>query len=121
MRSTGGLDGIQGIGLAPPGAGLAIRPVDLEDFHVVVQEEPRQPRAVGAGAHHPDSLDRSEAAQPREELLVAGGCRGELTDAEQAPDRVQRGGDMDIQMRIDSADHGAVGLYDGHVAIPSLA
>jgi hypothetical protein len=115
-----GLDGIHGVGLASPGSGLTVGTVDLENLDVMIEEEPCEARAIGAGALHTDALDAPEVAQPGEQLFITSSRRRELTNTEQTPDRIQRGGDMDIQMRIDPANHGAIGLYDGHVAIPSL-
>ena len=90
------LDRVDGVGLASPGSGLTVGPVDLENLDVMIEEEPGQARAIRAGALHPDPLDAPEVAQPGEQLLVTGGRGGELTNTEQTPDRIQRGGDMDV-------------------------
>ena len=74
----------------------------------------REPGTVGAGAFHPDPIDRSEAGKPTAELTKPRRCRRERFDTEHPAVRVDRGCDMHIQMSIDSARDGARCLYDGH-------
>src|SRR5207302_7904074 len=99
----------------------AVGTVDLDDVDVVVQQEASETSPVGAGPLDTDPDDGAKAAQPGQQLPVARLGGGELLDATQAADRVQGGGHMEIQVRVHAADHGAMGLYDGHVAIPSVA
>ena len=87
----------------------------------MVKEEPGQASAIGAGALNPDPQDRAEGAQPNQQPLVARGRGSELFNAKQPADRIQGGGDMGVEVGVDPADDGPPGLYDGHVAIPSLA
>ena len=42
-------------------------------------------------------------------------------NAEQATDRIQRGCHVGVEVGVHTPDDGAGGLYDGHVAIPSVA
>src|ERR671918_704832 len=69
-----------------------------------------------SAARAADLGDVAEGAQPRQELVVAGGRGFEALHAQQAADVVQRGGHMHIKVRVDTACHGARGhgLYDGH-------
>ena len=87
----------------------------------MVEEEPGQASAIGAGALDPDPQDRTEGAQPHEQPLVAGDGGSELFNAKEPADGIQDRGDMSVEVGVDAADDGALGLYDGHVAIPSLA
>jgi hypothetical protein len=109
------------VGLALAGPLLAVGTVDLDDVDVVAQQEAGETGAVGAGPLDADPEDRAEAGQPGHQLLVAGRGGGELLDPTQAADGVQSGSHMEVQVCVHAADDGATGLYDGHVAIPSVA
>ena len=87
----------------------------------MVAQEAGQAGAVGAGALDTNPQDRAEGTQPGQEILVASGRGAELLDAEQATDRIQRGCHVGVEVGVHTPDDGAGGLYDGHVAIPSVA
>jgi hypothetical protein len=55
-----------------------------------------QPGAVTAGPFDPGQAHGPESAQPAQQAGVAGRGGGELPDAEQSPDGIQRGGDVRI-------------------------
>ncbi|MDQ6784469.1 MAG: hypothetical protein M3063_13720 [Actinomycetota bacterium] len=78
---------------------------------------PGEAGPVAAGALDPDHNDGPELAQPGGQIGVTGRGRRERLDAEQTPDRVEGGGNMDVGMSVDAASDGAC-LYDGHSAIP---
>ena len=69
-RSSRGL-GIDRVGLAPPAAGLAIGPVDLQHDLVVGGQEASQPSTVAAGAFHPERLDLTQTLGPVQQLPIA--------------------------------------------------
>jgi hypothetical protein len=91
---------------------LAVGTVDLDDAHRLAQEQPRQSRAIGAGALDTDELELAEAAQPGKQPPVARRDRRERLDAEEAAGVVERGGDVHIQMRVDPG--GDPQWQDGH-------
>jgi len=112
--SAGGFDRVGGIGLAGPTSRLAVRAVDLDHLDARRAQEPREAGTVGAGALYTDTCDRSERAQPTEELVVAG-CGGlEALDTQQPADVIQRGSDVDVEMRVDAARDRTRAFYDGH-------
>src|SRR5215218_7160574 len=73
-----------------------------------------EPSAVGAGAFNPDPLDLTEAGQPARQRRISGARRGERLDGEHAAVPVERGCDMNIQMRVNTARDHRRGFYDGH-------
>jgi hypothetical protein len=54
-----------------------------------------------------------EPAQPAQQAGIAGRGDGELPDAEQPADRIQRGGDVHVRVGIHAAGNRA-SLYNGH-------
>ena len=100
----GGFDGVERVGLAAAAPGLAVGAVDLfEDLDPGGLQEPAQPDAVGAGALNPDPCELSEAGQPSVQVLVARWRGGERLDAQHAAVRVQRSGDMGVEVRVNPA------------------
>ena len=79
-----------------------------------------RPGAVTAGPFDADQAHGAEPAQPAQQAGVAGRGGGELPDAEQPADGIERGGDMGIGVGVHAAgDRGATGngacfFYDGH-------
>ena len=112
--TTGRLDGVSGVGLSLLTTHLAVGPVDLDDFDAGALEEPGQPRAVGPGAFDTNLLHRAKATHPLEQRLIPAWRGHEGLHTQHATDRVQGSGHVDVQMGVDTADHGAFGLYDGH-------
>ena len=103
LRRPGGLDGVEGIGLARPTPLLAVRPIDLDDVDAVGLQVTGEPGAVAASALDADQGDGSEAAQPAEQAPVAGGVRGKRLDAQQPADGVQGGGHMDVEVGVNAS------------------
>ena len=56
-----------------------------------------------SGPFNADEVDRAEAGEPPEQLLVAALSRGEALDAEESSSFVQSCSSMDVEVRIDSA------------------
>ena len=100
------------VGLALAPAALAVGAVDLDDADPLALEMPGQPGAIGPGAFDADQVDRAEAAQPPEQLLVAAVGGGEALDAEESPPFVQSCSYMDVEVRIDAA--GDAPCQSGH-------
>ena len=113
QRRSSGLDGIDAVGLAVAATGLPVRAINLDHHHPGRAQEPGQARPVGAGALHPDPVQRAERAQPGVQLGEPGAGRRERPDAEQAAVGVERGSDVHVEMGVDSAGD-RTRLYDGH-------
>ena len=117
LGGPGSADRVQGVGLALPAAVLAVGAVDLDDPDAGRGDVPGQSGAVAAGPFDPDQADRPEPAQPAEQAGVAGRGGREFPGAEQAPDGIQRGGNVHVGVSVHAAGNGAcfsASLYDGH-------
>ena len=68
---------------------------------------------------HADLRDLAEALEPAQQSFVTGRCRLEGLRTEQTSERVECGGNVDVQVSVDATGHGAPSFYDGH-AIPSF-
>ena len=91
-----------------------IGPVDLDHLDVGSAQEPGQARPIGARALHPHLGERTEALEPGEQRLVASRVGVEALRAEQCSERVQGGGDMDVEVGVDTTGHTPRSFYDGH-------
>jgi len=103
---------------APGGPGLAfaaaVLPVGLYHLDVSCGEVPGRAGSVAAGALDADQGDVAELGQPPEQAGVPGcGC-GELLNARQAADRIERGGGVHPGMGVCSAGDDRSVFYDGH-------
>jgi hypothetical protein len=117
LGRPGGADGIQRVGLALTTPVLAVGAVHLHDPHTGGCHMAGQARAVTAGAFDPGQADSPEPAQPVQQPGIAARGDRELMDAEQAPDGIQRGGDMHVRMGV----HAAAGTADGSVQLWDVA
>src|SRR5450755_514012 len=88
--------------------GATIRPVDLDDLAAGVDEETGQAGAVRAGSFDTKCGYRTERVRPFEQLRVATRTGPDLETAQHAPERVERRGNVDICVRVDS-HHDALG------------
>jgi hypothetical protein len=79
----------------------------------------RQPGTVGAGPFDTDPVDQPERTEPQRQRVISRGCRRERLHTQQPADRIQRGRNMNIKVRVDTTDDGTRHFYDGH-AIPFL-
>jgi hypothetical protein len=77
-----------GIGLALEPPALSVGSVDFDDADTLGLEVSGQPGAIGPGPFDANRLDRTEVAQPAQQLLVATLRRGEALDAEEGPSLV---------------------------------
>jgi hypothetical protein len=111
---SGCFNGVEGIGLAATPALLAIRPVDFDDLDAHPPQMACQSCPIRAGALDADLGDVAEALEPRQQGLVAGGVGREALGAEQPAKRVQRCGNMNVAMRIDTTGDPTRSFYDGH-------
>jgi hypothetical protein len=102
-RSGGGL-GVDRVALAALAAGGAVGAVGLQHLHAVVEQEPGQPGAVGAGAFHPDRAEPPVATQPPQQLAVAVGVGAELGVGQQPAVLVDDGGVVGAAVGVDPAD-----------------
>ena len=110
----GRLHGVDGVGPAVSDARLAALAVDLDDLYALVSQVPGQASPVGACPLHPNLCHLAETLQPRKHCLVAGGVRCESLCSEQAPNRIERSGDVHIKVSVHAAGDGACSFYDGH-------
>ena len=115
----GGLDGVEGIGLAAVVSGLTVLAVHFDDVDSGSGEETGDAGPIGPRPLHADLADFSEGFEPRQKIRVAVGVGPKRLRAEQATDLVQDGGYVDLPMGVDATGDGARGFYDGH-AIPSF-
>ena len=99
------LDGIEGIGLAAAPALGPVGPVDLDHLDVCSAQKTGQARSIRAGALDADLGHVTEAFEPRQQGFVAGGVGIETLRAEQCSERVEGGGDMDVEVGIDTTGH----------------
>lgn len=106
-RSGGGL-GVDGVGLADPAAGGAVRAVDLDHGQPVVGQEPQQPGAIAASAFQADLDYRAEGLSPGGELGVAAHRRRKASGAQHPTGLVQHRRDVHVLVRVDP---------DGHVLV----
>jgi hypothetical protein len=96
--------GVKIIVLPALAAIMLVRRRDLKDFDAGLLHVTQQSCTVGAGRLNTDTLERSEAAHPREHLLVAvPGCREALA-CQHPIQLIDNGRDMKILVRIDAAD-----------------
>ena len=119
LRGPGGLDGVEGIGLAALASGLAVLAVHFDDVDPGSGEEAGDAGPIGPRPLHADLADLAEGFEPGQQVRVAVGVGPERLRAEQATDLVQDGGHVDLAVGVDATGDGARGFYDGH-AIPSF-
>jgi hypothetical protein len=98
-----GADRIEGIGLALTAAVLPVGAIDLDDPDTSCGDITGQSGAVAAGPFDADQGNGTEPAQPAQQAGIAGRSGGELLNAEQPADRIERGGDMRIRVSIHAA------------------
>ena len=96
------LDRVELVGLAVAATLLPIRAINLDHGDARRREMTGQAGTVGAGPFDPDPLDRTERTQPRRQRVIASRRRRKRPHTQQAADRIDRGGDMHIEMRVDT-------------------
>jgi len=114
LRGPRGADRVQRVGLARPATVLPVRADCLDDPDAGRGDVAGQPGAVTASSLDADQAHGHEPAQPAQQAGVAGRGGGELLDAEQPADGIQRGGDVRIGVGVHAAGDGACFSYDGH-------
>jgi hypothetical protein len=82
--------------------GSTIRPIDLDDLAARVDEETSQAGSVCASSFDAKCCYWTERVRPLEQLRVAACARPDLEAAQHAPKRVERCGNVDIRVGIDS-------------------
>ena len=102
--APGGCLGVDGVGLATAPAGLAVRPVDLEDLDTGLTEVASQAGPVGAGPFDAHLGDLAERAHPIEQLAVASGRGREALRVEDLAPLVDDSCDVDVFVRVHPAD-----------------
>ena len=113
QRRSSGLDGIDAVGLAVAATGLTVRAIDLDHRHPVTAQEAGQAGPVGAGALHPDPLQRAERASQACSSANPAVVVGNDSTPSTPPLAVERGGDVNVEVGVDPAGD-RTRLYDGH-------
>ena len=114
QRRAGGLDGVEGVGLATAPALLSVRSIDVDDADAGPGQELGEARPIGTGAFDAYFVHFPVGLEPTQQRLVAGRRGRERCGAEQATDSVQGGSHVDVEVRIDSTGHRPRSFYDGH-------
>jgi len=111
----GGLERVEGVGLAALTSSLAILAVDFDDVDPCFGEEAGDAGAIGTCALHADLRDLAEGLEPAEQLCVSARVGLERPGPEQASDLVEGGGYVDLSVGVDARGDSARSFYDGHV------
>ena len=96
--------GVDGVGLAAAPSRLAVGAVHLHHADALAGEAARQAGAVAAGALHADAHQLAPGSQPGEQFAIAGARRRERFGAQQAPRRIDGGGDVVVAVGVHAAD-----------------
>ena len=116
---AGGFDGVEGIRLAAATALLSVRSIDFDDLDANSAQVAGQSRPIRACALDADLGHVPESLEPGQQRLVAGGVGRKALRAEQPAERIEGGGHMDVEVRVDTTSHATRSFYDGH-GHPSL-
>ena len=100
--SPGGLDGVEGVGLAGPPAVLAIGSVDFDDLDAHSAQVAGKARAIRTRALHADLDDFAEGLEPAQQRLVAVRVGGKALCAKQSTEWIERGGHVDVTVCVDT-------------------
>ena len=95
-----------------------IRPIDLDDLAAGIDEEASQAGAVRAGSFDTKCRRRAERLRPLEQLRVATRACSNLETAHHAPEWVERCGNVDIRVGVDSHHNTLGSLCDPDVCHP---
>jgi hypothetical protein len=106
--------GIHRVRLAPPPAGGAVGPVDLQDQLALGTEEARQAGPIAAAALHPERLHLAKLAGPLQHGTVAGGRGGKVRKGQASTQLVDGTGHMEVAVGVDANDDPpGIGVCDG--------
>jgi hypothetical protein len=114
QRRAGRFDRVELIGLAVAAPFLTVGTVDLDHDQAPAAQMTRQPGTTRAGPFHTDSGHVTEIGEPTMQLGITGRCRRDRFNTQHTVVRVDRGRNMHIRVRVNSARDRARGLYDGH-------
>ena len=126
MRATrrfrGGL-GVDRVGFAGPAAGLAVRPIDLDDRDALFAQVGREAGPVGARALHSGQDQQSERLQPGQQRGIAGPGGGKRGMAEHPAGLIDRGRGVSIPVGVDTTGDlelrlGACSWHRGTAVLP---
>src|ERR1700687_3494203 len=92
-----------------------VRPIDLDDLAAGVDEETSQAGSVCASSFDTKCCYRTERVRPLEQLRVATRARSDLETAQHAPERVERCGNVDIRVGVDSHHNTVCSVCDPDV------
>ncbi len=108
------LDGIEGIGLSAAPTLGPVGSVDLDDRDAGSTKVTGQTGPIGARALDANLGQGPEALEPVEQRFVANRIGVETLRAEQRSERVESGGNVDVEVSVDATGHTKRSFYDGH-------
>ena len=114
QRGTGRFDRVDRIRLASHATNLTVRAINLDHHQPARLQIARQARPIRARPFDADAADGTERAQPVVQRNEPGGVVRERLHLEQSAVRVERGGDMVVEVGVDSTRDRARRIYDGH-------
>jgi hypothetical protein len=114
MTARGGLHRIEGIGLAVIASGLAVGPIDFDDFDPLPAKKSSEPHALRPSTFDPDFGHFAELLEPDEECLVAGRIGFERLGADESAQGVQCGSNVSVEVGVDTTRDPGRSFYDGH-------
>jgi len=74
-----------------------------------------QPGPIGAGPFHPDDLDVAEAGEPADQTPIADRRRVEGLHPQQTAPFIERGGDMAVEVGVDTTSDSCSPVCQGEV------
>ena len=114
QRGAGRFDRVDRIGLAVHAANLTVGAINLDHDQPARLEIARQARAIRAGAFDTDAAIGPNAHNQSCSAANPTVRRRERLDPEHTAVRVERRGDMVVEVGVDSARDRARRIYDGH-------
>jgi hypothetical protein len=95
--------------------GLTVRSIDLNHPNALLREMSGEAGTIRAGPLNTDQADGSEPAKPPNKVSIAAGGGVERFDTEDTSVRIHGGGDVEVEVGVDTASDGDCSvLYDGH-------
>ena len=111
---TGRLDRIEGVGLTVVAAGLAVRPIDLDNLQASPPKEPGEAHPIGTGSLDTDPAHLAKLLEPGQQRPEAGGVRWEGFGPHQSSQWIECCNDVAVEMRVDTTRDAGLSFYDGH-------
>src|ERR687897_201580 len=104
----------QQVGLPGPPAGLAVGSIDFDHVEPPAPQVASEASAIGTSALDTDAFHLAETDEPVVQLGKPGGGRRERLDRQHTAVDIHHGGDMSIQVGVDTTGDRTRRFYDGH-------